>query len=733
MNNEDVENEFDESHRIKGALYPYDNKTREKCEPQWTKLKAALSDNHIKNIAITSSYDTGKTSFLKSFFKKECADSEYKFITIPTFSEKQKSIDEENLEKNVINQLLFSEDPSNFPNSRIDRIHVYSNWWILLIWATLWILGELVFSLTPIAPTFWNNNADRKGVILVIALIISLLLIYHVVHNSYKLSWNAKASLGPVELSGANDKDNGKQSDQNLFILYGDEIKYYFSRSKVKYVILEDMDRFNNIDIFQKLRELNNNINESEWLRKRKKKVVFIYTLSDTIFRDEKIEGKTTLVNENKAAESKSKFFDYVISLMPFDNLNSSEKIFREEIEKYEDIKELNISDNILLGVSLYISDRREITCIIADMDTYVRNLNRVQEDLESRLKEEQPDFGDKLFAAMIYKNVYPQDFDNLTKGKSYLGYFLQEIDTLKAFIYDNQDDIKGGYIYTQFQNDESIANLLSVVWDSYYEFSPKNDSDLDDKLKSALAYIKETNVLRFLLAQNLIEGDFYEYISPTQFESLSSPEQITFIRNALARRRNDIDFEINDEKIVDKIIDIFDMVGVDYSYVYSSSILERIITQPDKEDCVSQMIEGLSDIGRFATGKEEERIVNSKVQFIDKVITWLYVHKSEIDDGNFILLGYPLYQYWPEYFVEALENKLYRTNAIRYALCYFAKDGEIESDGSNSLIGYLIRAGYIDQYEAEIDNFKLSKEEREIIRKRIKDITKDVAMDKDY
>lgn len=129
----------------------------------------------------------------------------------------------------------------------------------------------------------------------------------------------------------------------------------------------------------------------------------------------------------------------------------------------------------------------------------------------------------------------------------------------------------------------------------------------------------------------------------------------------------------------------------------------------------------------------QEKRIVNSKVQFIDKVITWLYVHKSEIDDGNFILLGYPLYQYWPEYFVEALENKLYRTNAIRYALYYFAKDGEIESDGSNSLIGYLIRAGYIDQYEAEIDNFKLSKEESEIIRKRIKDITKDVAMDKDY
>ena len=47
--------EFDKSHKIKGALYPYDDKKREKCEPQWTKLKGALSDSNITNIAITSS------------------------------------------------------------------------------------------------------------------------------------------------------------------------------------------------------------------------------------------------------------------------------------------------------------------------------------------------------------------------------------------------------------------------------------------------------------------------------------------------------------------------------------------------------------------------------------------------------------------------------------------------------------------------------------------------------
>lgn len=724
MNDEDVENEFDESHRIKGALYPYDNKTREKCEPQWTKLKAALSDNHIKNIAITSSYDTGKTSFLKSFFKKECADNEYKFITIPTFSEKQKGIDEENLEKNVINQLLFSEDPKKFPDSRIERIHVHSIWWILLIWATLWTLGGLVFSLTPIASTFWNDDVWRKRIILGITLIISLWLIYHIVHSSYKLSWNAKASLGPVELSGANNKGDIKQSDQNLFILYGDEIKYYFSRSKVKYLILEDMDRFNNVDIFQKLRELNNNINESQILHD--KKVVFIYTLSDMVFQNEDEQKnlyneygeKRALVNENIAAESKAKFFDYIISIMPFNNVNSSETIFRNEMKKYGSLRGENfkISDNILLGISFYISDMREISCIVADMDTYLRRLSGVQIKVEERLKAE-PNFGDKLFAAMIYKNVYPEDFDNLLKEKSNLGYLLKKIDDLKKII-DNDDAIAedNEKSLIEYRSNKNIANVLSVVWNNYDKIS--TNTDLDSKLRNVIDYIKDADILRFLLAEHLIEGDFYEYISPSQFNSLSSPDQITFIQRVLARRRSDTDFVIDNENDVSKIIDLLDATSANYSYVYSSSILERFIQYGDKTK-ISQIIEGMSELGFVA--------INSQEKFVDKIITWLYSNKFEIDDDNFILFGYSLYLHWPEYFIVTLTSEKYRPNAIKYALDYFAKDDEIESDGSNSLIGYLISEGYINQYETEIENSRLSDRDKDVIRNRIKNITRDM------
>lgn len=715
----EINKEFDDSHRIKGALYPYDDKERGECEPQWTKLKAALSDKNITNIAITSSYDTGKTSFLKSFFKKEYSEGkedEYRFITVPNFDGKGSDIKETDLEKNIINQLLFSENPMKFPDSQINRVHSYSNFMISIIWVLLWIWGILIFSLTSASNDFWSNKWKLKLATIGIGLFISWWIIYYIVHNFYKLSWNTKANFGPIELSESNTNDKDEELTKDLFILYGDEIKYYFKKSKVNIVILEDMDRFNNIDIFQKLRELNKNINTSEWL-KDNKKVVFVYTLSDTIFQNKK-EQKENLINENQAAESKAKFFDYVISMMPFNNLNSSMDLFKEEIDNYDVLKEFNISDNILLGISFYISDRREIACIVADMDTYLRSLKQVQSDLESKIESE-PDFMDKLFAAMIYKNVYPDDFDNLTKGKSNLGYFLQNVDTIEQVIGDSEEINYNGLI--EYRDNRNIVNLLSVVWNNYKDLIINNR--INTKLANALDYIKDTDILRYLLAQSLIEEDFYEFISPTQFKTLSSLDQIAFIRHVLAQRRNDTDFTTFDtDDDVLKVISLLKASKADFRYVYSSSILESLLLDAD-EARVSLIIEGMTEIGNdVIEEKDEDKIIESKEAFLDKVINWLYANEAKADEYAFVILGWSLYENWKEYFIDILKKDKYRANAIRFTLDYFAMDGEIESEYDNSLISYLIGKNVIDEYEKKIENSELSEEDKKHVRDVIKD-----------
>ena len=110
----------------------------------------------------------------------------------------------------------------------------------------------------------------------------------------------------------------------------------------------------------------------------------------------------------------------------------------------------------------------------------------------------------------MIYKNVYPEDFDNLLKEKSNLGYLLKKIDDLKKII-DNDDAIAedNEKSLIEYRSNKNIANVLSVVWNNYDKIS--TNTDLDSKLRNVIDYIKDADILRFLLAEHLIEGDFYE------------------------------------------------------------------------------------------------------------------------------------------------------------------------------------------------------------------------------
>lgn len=96
--------------KMPGDLTPIDTLTRDQCSPEWDKLDKALSSDNITNIAVSSSYGMGKTSFLKSYFKHnfdQKKPAKYRFISVPSFtSESDQS--EIHLEKSIINQLSMS-------------------------------------------------------------------------------------------------------------------------------------------------------------------------------------------------------------------------------------------------------------------------------------------------------------------------------------------------------------------------------------------------------------------------------------------------------------------------------------------------------------------------------------------------------------------------------------------------------------------------------------------------
>lgn len=90
---------------------------------------------------------------------------------------------------------------------------------------------------------------------------------------------------------------------------YLDEILYFFSVSKYEVVFIEDLDRFDQSDIFVKLRELNQLINNS---KKVKQNVVFVYAIKDDMFMN----------------KERTKFFDFIIPVIPvINNSNSKDKL----------------------------------------------------------------------------------------------------------------------------------------------------------------------------------------------------------------------------------------------------------------------------------------------------------------------------------------------------------------------------------------------------------------------
>ena len=169
----------------------------------------------------------------------------------------------------------------------------------------------------------------------------------------------------------------------SIFNKHLEEIVYYFESTNYNVVIIEDLDRFECPEIFQKLREINFLLRQSEVLKQQKRRVRFIYAVKDDLFKD----------------TERTKFFDYIASVIPVVNpKNSCEKLTHELEERG-----YSINKGILKDLSEFVDDMRMLKNVVNEFQQYVERL-----DGSSFLNKE------KLLAMIIYKNHHPDDFGKL-------------------------------------------------------------------------------------------------------------------------------------------------------------------------------------------------------------------------------------------------------------------------------------------------------------------------------
>lgn len=471
----------------------------EENEPQYLPVKEIGekldSDKSVRNIALTEPYGSGKSSVLYTL-QQRCTKYKYLQISLATLesydiseeSEKEKTkedVEQLNrlIEYSILQQLIYREKYATVPNSRIKRIFHFEEK-SLCKWTT-GIVGFFIAYLIAFEPNWLRVEVMYRIFDLgpVVNSIFDILSVAYMIFGLFVCTREILSSYCGYRLSKLNLKDGEIElKEASIFNKHLDEIIYFFQRTKYDVVIIEDLDRFNTSDIYLKLRELNQLINESKEIGRH---IVFIYAVKDDVFKD----------------AQRAKFFDYISTVIPVINPSNSKYKLKHELQirGYNDI-----ADDDLEEMAFFINDMRLLRNIANEYKQYRDRLCAAGQITLNPTK---------LLGMIVYKNCFPNDFAQLHNrgGKVY-----QCISSKPQFI-----------AYAQQQLEEQKTQLEKNI--QYYQ----QHSHLTKKdLRAACAY-QITVAMPQVPKSILIDGN-YKYFtsivgSESLFEKILAAEKFTY------------------------------------------------------------------------------------------------------------------------------------------------------------------------------------------------------------
>ena len=544
-------------------------------------LEWALSnrkEKDIKNIALSGTYGSGKSSILKTF--QEINNNEnLKFlnISLATFKEevegREKTITNEELELNdytqnkttngtdktinykkdqlrlielsILQQIFYHEEYDNIPDSRFKKIRSLNP---QEVQETTWLLFGLIFVLY----TFFNFQFLRtlinlpepklwfayilQGLLVVGGLVLSFYFLRAVVGFSQKLTIS-KLNFQNLEIQVAD------KIDKSILNNHLDEILYFFEVTEYNVVIIEDLDRFEQTEIFTKLREINLLINNSKSINRT---VTFIYAIRDEMFKD----------------KDRTKFFDFIIPVIPVINYSNSNEQLTRALEKFE----YSLSTELIDQVAFYVDDMRLLYNIVNEFHIYFQ-----------KFKGEK--YQNKLFAIIVYKNIYPEDFVMLGKNQ--------------GILYKNLVDNKLSWINDASRKIEEENSRLKMELDNLERVLPKNLEEL--RRIYLMEYMKNANNLsHFRIANKNYSVE--QMLEDENFENLKN--------GSISYRENQYNREFNF-----KFSDVESRLDPDKSY------------SDRKTEIENKNAGRVKDIRDRLKQNEEEnrRIKNAKIKYLLK------------------------------------------------------------------------------------------------------------------
>lgn len=457
-----------------------------------------LENDNVKNIALTGPYGSGKSSLLKTYEKKYGESYHFLSISLATFQPEEGQNEENDLEKSILQQMIYRVKDRTIPFSRFKRIkHVKNSTIIIYLILLIASLTASIFLFQPtylkdifretlLQENFTSGNPDKiLWTFILIAVTMSFPFVF--LKNIYSLI-RGNLNFNKVSIANATIEKNN-EDPQSIFDKYLDEILYFFEVTKYNVVIFEDLDRFDNLDIFESLRELNALLNNSEQIKRR---IVFVYAIKDEIFGVVD-KDNDTIKDTIDFSKNRTKFFDFIIPVIPIINSSNSIDKLTEKIDKlaYSD----KIDRSFLNDVTIYIDDMRILKNVFNEFIIYKDKLGGIDLDLN------------KLLAMVMYKNIYPFDFSQL--------------------------QYKKGIVYDVLQNKNEIIRLRTGKLDAEIEKLEKMLQGAEQETLTSLkelqvSYLDELGIYR----PNKRYTDFFITISSTSYNNNNGFIAQTFFDN---------------------------------------------------------------------------------------------------------------------------------------------------------------------------------------------------------
>lgn len=460
-------------------------------------LQEALYVTENKNIAIIGNYGSGKTSIIDTFIDMH-KEFIYLKLSLAAFVEQDYEVTAqpdvkgnprnwELLENSLVKQMLYQQKKSKMPYSSFKRINNVSNgifrWhtFFLGLFITAGLLLKQVATLSSILPENVLDNKFFKGSLIKVdfiknalpetlsgvSLFKGILWVILTIIGGYYLNFILRLFATTFKLSKLSFSAftvEPSSNDNSYFSKYLDEILYFFETSEANVVFIEDIDRFNSLEVFEHLRELNYLINNSRQIRGP---VKFVYAIKDSIFQNEGL-GKEM---KESAEYARTKFFDFILPIIPVVDSNNSRNFL---VPRMKDILEDELDDSgkvvamdnqmerFLYDISIYLDDLRLINNICNEFRIYKTNFKNVKY-IDDR----------KLFSIVVYKNIMPKDFAHLQSKKG----------IVHRIFHHEKEQLLSELRFNLEQRKMELGNKLSNFDEDYFRKTEAEISELINRI----------------------------------------------------------------------------------------------------------------------------------------------------------------------------------------------------------------------------------------------------------